>query len=134
MHSLRQRINTRDESGFTLIELLVVLIIIGILLAIAVPSYLHFKDQAQQKAAASDVRQAMPAAESYYQDNQDSYANISKAALLNIDAGLSNDLKTVKVENNGAGYCISAQVGNWWSHVVGPGTTPTQGESQDNCP
>src|SRR3954454_13677316 len=83
---LRQRLGR--EEGFTLIELLVVIVIIGILLAIAVPSYLGFRDRANRSAAQSNLRQAIPSAEGYYSDNQ-SYVNMTEAATV----GLNNDLR-----------------------------------------
>ena len=126
---LRQRL-AREESGFTLIELLVVLIIIGVLLAIAVPSYLGFKDKAQKTAAAADVREAEPSAEAFYSDNN-TYAGISKAALTTYDSGLSPDLQTVS--GGATKYCVSAKNGSWYAHVVGPGGTITQGEATDFC-
>ena len=143
MHSLRQRINTRDESGFTLIELLVVLIIIGILLAIAVPSYLGFRDKAQRTSAAADVREAIPSAEAYFSDNNN--YNFTKTAtggvaatpwdaLNSYDSGLSTALKgaapaVVKPETNGTTYCIEAVVGTHKAVVNGPGGTVIQDNS-----
>jgi len=80
-----------EESGFTLIELLIVLVIIGILLAIAVPSYLGFKKRAEQKSSASSVRAAIPAAEAFYADNG-TYAGMDLTDLQTIDAGVSTKI------------------------------------------
>ena len=78
-YRLRQRAS--DEGGFTLIELLVVILIIGILAAIAIPSFLSQKSKATDASAKELARTAQTTAETYATDHGGNYKGISIAEL-----------------------------------------------------
>jgi type IV pilus assembly protein PilA len=124
---IRSRLDGNSEQGFTLIELLVVIIIIGILLAIAVPSYLGFRDRAADNAMKANLRAALPAAEAYYSDNS-TYVGMTPAALALIDSGVSPTLTVPSA--TASGYCLADTDGSHPWSVAGPG--PSSADYKEN--
>src|SRR5271163_4522255 len=73
--------STRRDQGFTLIELLVVILIIGILAAIAIPSFLNQKSKGYDTSAKEMARSAQTAAEAYATDHNAKYEGLTTTIL-----------------------------------------------------
>ena len=110
---LRQRMAS-EESGFTLVELLVVMLILGLLIAVAIPTFFNQKQKANDADSKAMAHTAQTAIETYATDHSGSYVGADQAALTAIEGTVD---ATVAVSGTSStGYTIT---------VTNPDTTHT---------
>jgi type IV pilus assembly protein PilA len=133
LETLRKRVE-RDEDGFTLIELMVVVLIIAILLAIAIPTFLGARQRAQDRAAQSNLRNALTAEKTYYTDTQkyvDDTTGLIKAIEPSLAFGSGVGVPAVGTVNitadaNGTFVCLTAKSASGKVFVLADEATGTK--------
>ena len=124
---------SRAEAGFTLVELMIALVLIGILLVLAVPSFLDMRKRAEDHAAKANIRAAVPAIEAFAIDNVGAPGDADgkkgtsgfKGATLKIlrkyDSGLAPTLVVVSGKTSTTAYCLADKHGKKAWSALGPG-------------
>lgn len=130
---MRRRLlaETPTDRGFTLIELLVVMIVLLLLIGIAVPAYLKFRDRGDSSAAQANIRAMIPAVEAYRLDNgAGGYAGMTIGGASGLQAIYDDALRGWNPAT-GAGvtilsrsletYCLKSVSGGVVAYKNGPG-------------
>ena len=151
LQMLRKRLHKTDDEGFTLIELMVVVLIIAILLAIAIPTFLGARSRAQNRAAQSNLRNALTTEKTIYTDAQAYTATVATltaaepsltwvttapASGNNVEVqAVANEVCLTAVSASGVTYYMvdvatagtSTVAGTWFgaSDLTTPSTAPT---------
>jgi type IV pilus assembly protein PilA len=145
VQKLRER--SGGQGGFTLVELLVVMLILGLLAAIAIPSFFNQRDKAKDADAKASVRTAQTAMETYATQEGGAYTGVADTDLvaieetltgadLSLPAAATDDTYTVQVESEtGNLFQISRESSGVTTLDCGntAGVPPT-GFGQDGCP